>query len=132
MVFGPMKIFWLRVIAWRTSFSLTNSEISTLRFAGFGDGGAANGFGAAAPGASVVGVGGAPPDKPDPRAMPCAESTCSTKRASTARSGSAGDGESNLGEAENAVAGAAGAAGDGEVGADAAVDGFLCAGAARG
>ena len=30
IVFGPMKIFSLRVIARRTSFSLTNGEIGTV------------------------------------------------------------------------------------------------------
>src|ERR1700680_1831506 len=34
IVFGPMKIFSLRVIARRTSFSLTKGEISTAGFAG--------------------------------------------------------------------------------------------------
>src|SRR5882762_3779211 len=46
IVFGPMKIFSLRVIARRTSFSLTKGEISTAGFGGVSDfGGGADGVG---------------------------------------------------------------------------------------
>src|SRR5580658_2494590 len=125
IVFGPMKIFLLCVIAWRTSFSLTNGEISTLGFTGFCVGGAAGGFGALVSGAADLlaseSAAAAAPDKPEPRAMPCAESTCSTKRARTARSGSPGDGGSDFGALENSGA-LAGEDGDGD--AAVADDGF--------
>jgi hypothetical protein len=59
MVLGPMKIFSLRVMARRTSFSLTNTEIWTAGFAGasvfvgFGDG-----AGALATAAAFAGIVG--------------------------------------------------------------------------